>query len=73
MVLSAKEYDFGGAIRSAIESRGLQKSFIASKIGVSPPRLTKILDSRDLKLSTALQVCDAIGCKLDEIIKRGSR
>ena len=71
--MEEKKMNYGGALRSAIESRGLMMSHVAKKIGVSSSGLTNIMNRDDVRISVVVKICDIIGCRIDEVIKRASQ
>ena len=51
-----------------IEDKGLKKSYIARKIGISPGLLSKYLSGeRKPKLDTAKKLADILECSIEEI------
>jgi DNA-binding XRE family transcriptional regulator len=71
--MDEKKINYGEALRSAIESRGITLSYIAQKLGVSRQSLNNIIERDDVRLSVAVKICDTIGCRIDEIIKRAGQ
>ena len=51
-----------------IEDKGLKKSYIARKIGISPGLLSKYLSGeRKPKLNTAKKLADILECSIEDI------
>ena len=51
-----------------IEDKGLKKSYIARKIGISPGLLSKYLSGeRKPKLDTAKKLADILECSIEDI------
>ena len=51
-----------------IEDKGLKKSYIAHKIGISPGLLSKYLSGeRKPKLDTAKKLADILECSIEDI------
>ena len=51
-----------------IEDKGLKKSYIARKIGISPGLLSKCLSGeRKPKLDTAKKLADILKCSIEDI------
>lgn len=51
-----------------VESRGMNSYQLSKKMGVSPTQVHKILTgkSKDMKLSTAFKLADALGVDINE-------
>ena len=51
-----------------IEDKGLKKSYIARKVGISPGLLSKYLSGeRKPKLDTAKKLADILECSIEDI------
>ena len=56
--------DFGQIVLSARKSNGLRQVEAAHLIGVSPPVLNKLEQGREIWLSKALDICNALGIEV---------
>lgn len=55
-----KEY-----INTIIDSKGLKKRFIASKMNVIPQQLNNILNKEHITLDDVQRICQAMDCQLE--------
>lgn len=51
-------------LKETIESKGVTKKWLASKIGCSRPRLYKIIEGKDASLSEIEKISEALGLSL---------
>ena len=56
--------DFGSVIRKARKSADLRQVDAAHLIGVSPPVLNKLEQGREVWLSKAISICNALGVEI---------
>jgi len=55
-------------LEKIIEDKGLKKSYVARKIGISPGLLSKYLSGeRKPKLDTAKKLADILECSIEDI------
>ena len=57
--------DFAVEVEKAMETEGISKKELASRLGVAPARVTKILSGEsNLTIETMQKIADALGCTL---------
>jgi DNA-binding Xre family transcriptional regulator len=62
---------FGASIRTVLNAKGVTQAGIARKLGISKQHFGKILEARDIKVHLLLSICEAMGCSLNDVMKRG--
>lgn len=53
--------DIGQKVRSVMESEGVTPVQLSKSLGVNRQRVNNIFKAKDLKWSTVLRICDALG------------
>lgn len=63
-IFRSDHYHFGKGFKQWITDSGFKQRFIAQKLGVSPQMLCQWCKSRDIRLSTAIKICEGTGLSL---------
>lgn len=58
-----------GVLKQMLKAKGISYRELADKMGLSEPTIKRLFQERDCKLSRMLEVCDALGVSLADLMK----
>ena len=65
--------DFGKTLRKLQEQRGVKAAELARRLGVSKQMVSYTASRSDVKISTLLEYCDALGVSYVTFMREGMR
>lgn len=65
--------DFGKTLRKLQEQRGVKATDLAKRLGVSKQMVSYTASRSDVKISTLLEYCDALGVSYVTFMREGMR
>lgn len=65
--------DFGKTLRKLQEQRGVKAAELAKRLGVSKQMVSYTASRSDVKISTLLEYCDALGVSYVTFMREGMR
>ena len=65
--------DFGKTLRKLQEHRGVKATDLAKRLGVSKQMVSYTASRSDVKISTLLEYCDALGVSYVTFMREGMR
>ena len=65
--------DFGKTLRKIQERRGVKAAELARRLGVSKQMVSYTASRSDVKISTMLRYCNALGISYTEFMREGIR
>lgn len=65
--------DFGKTLRKLQEQRGVKATDLARRLGVSKQMVSYTASRSDVKISTLLEYCDALGVSYVTFMREGMR
>jgi transcriptional regulator with XRE-family HTH domain len=65
--------DFGKTLRKLQDQRGVKSADLARRLGVSKQMVSYTASRSDVKISTLLEYCDALGVSYQTFMREGIR
>ena len=63
-------YHFGEKLRQELEARGMKHNHLAKKLDMTPQRFNQVIHGKDVKLSLAVKIADALDITVYDLAGR---
>ena len=61
------KYHMGKGLKAYITREGIKQRWLADRMGVSPQMLCQWFNTRDMRMSSALRICNGLSITLEKL------